>query len=43
MIIAYSVTSIGDICWIKELGGIEKGTNEFEIWTKGVTGRILLK
>jgi len=34
----YSINTTGNICLIKELGGIEKGTNEFEIWTKGAIG-----
>ncbi len=37
----YSVTSEGNICSVKELGGIEKGTNEFEIWTKGAPGDFI--
>ncbi len=31
----YSVGSSGTICSITSLGGIEKGRNEFEVWTKG--------
>ncbi len=36
------VTSkLGTICKIENLGGIEKGQNEFEIWTKGSTGNFI--
>ncbi|MCB0748482.1 MAG: hypothetical protein KDC90_13555, partial [Ignavibacteriae bacterium] len=31
----------GEICKIVELGGIEKGLNDFEIWTKGFSGDFI--
>ncbi|MCB0744061.1 MAG: BACON domain-containing protein, partial [Ignavibacteriae bacterium] len=31
----------GEICKIVELGGIEKGLNDFEIWTKGASGNFI--
>lgn len=31
----YSISRTGKICSITKLGGIEKGRNDFEIWTKG--------
>ena len=34
----YSIKSAGDICSIKELAGLEKGDNEFQICTKGAPG-----
>ena len=33
----YEINHAGGICKIEGLGGIEKGENEFEIWTKGST------
>jgi hypothetical protein len=37
----YSINSAGQLCYIKELAGIEKGLNEFEIWTKGAPGDFI--
>jgi hypothetical protein len=37
----YSISSNGTICSITSLGGIEKGRNEFEVWTKGKTGNFI--
>ena len=34
----YSINKTGQICYITGLGGLEKGTNDFEIWTKGSKG-----
>ena len=31
----------GQICSITGLGGVEKGNNEFEIWTKGAPGNFI--
>ncbi len=33
--------STGNICTVKGLGGIEKGENNFEIWTKGSQGNFI--
>jgi len=38
---SYSTNTVGEICSIKDLGGIEKGTNDFEIWTKGAPGDFI--
>ena len=35
---SFSITSTGNICLIRDLGGIEKDKNDFEIWTKGAPG-----
>ena len=39
----HSITKIGlgTICFVEGLGGIEKGENYFEIWTKGEPGNII--
>jgi hypothetical protein len=37
----YSINTAGEIFSIRNLGGIEKGENEFEIWTKGVPGDFI--
>ena len=34
----YSISKADQICSITSLGGIEKGADEFEIWTKGAPG-----
>ncbi|MCP5064826.1 MAG: T9SS type A sorting domain-containing protein [Ignavibacteriae bacterium] len=34
----YSISSTGGIARVQDLGGIEKGKNNFEIWTKGEQG-----
>jgi len=34
----FETNSIGGICKISELAGLEKGKNTFSIWTKGTTG-----
>ena len=34
----YEISKVGEICRINSLGGIEKGENNFEIWTKGEAG-----
>ena len=33
----FSINKTGKICSISGLGGVEKGDNEFEIWTKGAS------
>ena len=38
---SYSINKVGQICSITNLGGIEKGRNEFEIWTKGAPGNFI--
>ena len=35
---SYSISQTGKITFIEELGGLEKGENDFEIWTKGSPG-----
>ena len=37
----YSINKAGQICSITGLGGVEKGNNEFEIWTKGAPGNFI--
>jgi hypothetical protein len=37
----YSISWIGQMCSISNLGGIEKGENNFEIWTKGAPGNFI--
>lgn len=37
----YSISNSGAICSITSLGGIEKGRNEFEVWTKGKAGNFI--
>jgi len=34
----YRISKQGGITYVQDLGGIEKGKNNFEIWTKGETG-----
>ncbi len=34
----YEISKVGEICRINFLGGVEKGENNFEIWTKGEEG-----
>jgi len=34
----YEINKTGEICNVNSLGGIEKGENDFEIWTKGEPG-----
>jgi hypothetical protein len=36
--ISYSVQKAGDICSVEDLSGLEKGENDFYIWTKGSPG-----
>ena len=36
-----SIKATGEICSIRNLGGIEKGMNDFEIWTKGASGDFI--
>ncbi|MFZ1289755.1 MAG: BACON domain-containing protein [Melioribacteraceae bacterium] len=36
-----SINKQGTICKIENLGGIEKGENDFEIWTKGSPGNFI--
>ena len=38
---SYSINKVGQICSISNLAGIEKGGNEFEIWTKGTSGNFI--
>lgn len=38
---SYSISHVGQRCSITDLGGVEKGENEFEIWTKGATGNFI--
>ena len=38
---AYTISSKGNLCSINDLGGLEKGTNDFEIWTKGAPGDFI--
>ena len=37
----YSINKVGKLCWIKDLAGIEKGQNDFEIYTKGAPGNFI--
>ena len=37
----YSINQVGHIAYVGQLGGIEVGENEFEIWTKGETGDVI--
>jgi len=34
----YSISGSGGIAYSQDIGGIEKGKNDFEIWTKGAVG-----
>ncbi len=34
----YEISKVGEICHVNSLGGVEKGENNFEIWTKGEAG-----
>lgn len=36
--VCYSIKSEERFCYISNLGGIEEGENDFEIWTKGESG-----
>lgn len=36
--ISYKINRLGDICFVDDLGGLEKGQNEFIIYTKGEIG-----
>ena len=38
---SYSIDRTGQIFWIRELAGIEKDENDFEIWTKGAPGDFI--
>lgn len=38
---SFSISQEGDICFVDDLGGIEKGENSFEIWTKGSPGNYI--
>ncbi len=38
---SYKISKVGKICSISNLGGIEKGANNFEIWTKGASGNFI--
>lgn len=35
---SYAMSGDGEICFINNMGGIERGYNDFEIWTKGAPG-----
>lgn len=35
---SYSISNRGSICYVRELAGLEKGENDFSIWTKGGNG-----
>ncbi len=35
---SYAIRKIGSICYISGLAGLEKGENDFSIWTKGAPG-----
>jgi hypothetical protein len=35
---SYKINKVGSICFVKDLGGIEKGENDFLIYTKGEPG-----
>lgn len=35
---SYVINRIGNICYIQGLAGLEKGSNDFNIWTKGAPG-----
>jgi hypothetical protein len=37
----YSINKVGEICSIRDLGGVEKGKDDFEIWTKGAQGDFI--
>ncbi len=37
----FSISKVGQVCSITDLGGIEKGYNDFEIWTKGSPGNFI--
>lgn len=38
---SFRINRIGSICFINDLGGLEKDTNDFHIWTKGPSGSII--
>jgi hypothetical protein len=35
---SFSVTKAGSICYVNNLAGLEKGANDFYLWTKGAAG-----